>query len=72
MPQVVLGMPAFRENVERREAVNMPDDPRMPPLEWARTKVGSARVCVCVCKAKNALQASCSFAGFIDYSFVPP
>ncbi len=34
-------MEAFRENIDKREAINMPEDPADPPLEWAKQQVGS-------------------------------
>jgi hypothetical protein len=35
-------MEQFRENCERREAAQMPEDPDVPPLEWARQQVSLA------------------------------
>jgi hypothetical protein len=38
--QVCLAMSDFRENVEKHEAVNVPEDPDALPEEWAKQQVG--------------------------------
>ncbi|WIA22113.1 hypothetical protein OEZ85_004454 [Tetradesmus obliquus] len=37
--KVCLAMEAFKENVEKHEAINMPDDPPEPPQDWARQQI---------------------------------
>jgi hypothetical protein len=35
-------MAEFRDNVDKHEAVNVPEDPDSPPEEWAWQQVGSS------------------------------
>jgi hypothetical protein len=37
--QVCLTMEEFRDNVDKHEAVAVPEDPVDPPEEWARQQV---------------------------------
>jgi hypothetical protein len=38
-------MSDFRDNVEKHEAVNVPEDPDAPPEEWAKQQVGLVDRC---------------------------
>lgn len=37
--EVSLRMEEFRDNVDRKEAYSIPDDPDLSPLDWAKQKV---------------------------------
>lgn len=57
--QVTLSVEDFRQNLDKRELVNMPEDPAEAPKEWARQQVsGAAAPCWLLLVAAAAHQST--------------